>query len=62
MYRRAIQLFKPCPICGRKIRLTRHGSFRRHIYPKGVVCDGSWQYPHKQEEALRRKPPNKTRT
>lgn len=45
MYRRAIQRFETCPVCGRKIRLARQGFFRRHVYPKGVVCAGSWQRP-----------------
>lgn len=45
MYRRAVQRFEKCPVCGREIRLARHGFFRRHVYPKGVVCSGSWQRP-----------------
>jgi hypothetical protein len=45
MYHRQIARFEICNSCGRKIRLTRHGLFRRHIFPKGVVCAGSWARP-----------------
>lgn len=45
MYQRKKARFKICKDCGRKIRLTRFGLFRRHVYPKGVVCSGSWARP-----------------
>lgn len=46
-----------CAKCGRRIARTRkgRGGFRRHMKSKGVLCPGSWEYPHKQEEELRQR-------
>ena len=46
-----------CAKCGRRINRMRkgRGGFRRHMKSKGVLCPGSWEYPHKQEEDLRQR-------
>ncbi len=39
-----------CIECGRRIRfIKKSGCFRRHMWMKGVVCDGSWQRPDDQK-------------
>lgn len=37
-----------CLVCGREINLTRSGIFRRHTRERGVVCEGTSQFPHQQ--------------
>lgn len=46
-----------CAKCGRRINRMRkgRGGFRRHMKSKGVLCPGSWEYPHRQEEELRQR-------
>ncbi len=39
-----------CIECGRRIRLIKKsGRFRRHMWQKSIVCDGSWQRPENQK-------------
>jgi hypothetical protein len=38
-----------CLLCNRVIGLNTHGAFRRHTISVGVVCHGSWEWPHEQK-------------
>ena len=36
--------FANCMLCGRTVRLTKYGMFRRHNSKKAVLCLGSWRH------------------
>lgn len=45
-----------CQRCNRSIGLSKSGQFRRHVSRLrylGEVCQGSWEYPHEQQERIR---------
>jgi len=35
-----------CYLCKRRIGLSKHGAFHRHMIHKGEICKGSWKWPH----------------
>lgn len=55
-----LQLGRPielilCSFCGRYIRMTKSGVFRRHMIAKGNVCPGSWMNTSQQWAAIQEK-------
>lgn len=45
-----------CLRCGRKVNRISHGRgpFRKHVKSKGILCNGSWEFPYKQREAVQK--------